>query len=179
MITTVILVTGGKILPYLIELDALDSVFIPEPGNNQKFSYTVTGKGGNSNEENLEYLVLGIDPSITADQIKNITVTINGSKQTVRFNVSSPNVRIVNPDKNTGVSGLKFEFDLKRKNGVMKISFELTETYEVQLIPLALYGDETVKKGLSIGGPLSLLLPPDPEPEENEEEEEEEEEEED
>jgi len=151
-------VLGGKNLPFRIELDELKSVLNPSLGSNQKYCYTITAVSGVSNTENMESFLLGIDPSITAGQIENIAVIINGSPRTVRFNTSSPNVRLTS-------AGLRFDFELSRNGGVMEISFELTSVYQVGPIPVSLYGDDASKTGLTIGGPYSLLVKPDPDKE--------------
>ena len=149
-------VLGGRNLPFLVELDVPNCILNPSAGSNQKYCYTVTAISGVSNTGNMDSFLLGIDPSITPDQIENITVTINGSGKTVRFGTSSPNVRLVS-------SGLRFDFEVSRSNGVMEICFELTSAYEVGPIPVSLYGEEASKTGLTIGGPFSLLMDPDPE----------------
>lgn len=149
-------VTGGKILPFQVEFDTLRSVLNPDEGSYQKFSYTVTAKGGNSNAENLTGFILGIDQKITADQLKNMSVIINGKNQDINFGTSGSNVRFANADASNGCSGLRFDFGLNRNNGTMQISFELETPYGVDLIPVCLAGSSGVKTGLSIGGPLSL-----------------------
>jgi len=155
-------VLGGKNLPYVVELDEANCVLNPGPGSNQKFCYSVTAVSGVSNTESMESFLLGIDPSITADQIKNINVSINGSAKTVRFNVSSPNVRLLS-------SGLRFDFEVSRSGGIMEICFELTSAYEVGSIPVNLYGEDATKTGLTIGGPSGLREDPDPDDKPDEE----------
>ena len=149
-------VLGGKLLPFVVELDIPNCVLVPEPGYNQKFSYTVTAVGSNA-DENLSYLILGMDENITADQIKNISVIIDGKAEKVHYNTGSANVALVVLDAKTGCSGLKFTFALNRRNGVMQISFEITEAYEVGDAPVCLVGNSSVKTGLTIGGPVSSI----------------------
>ena len=154
-------VTGGRLLPFLIELDIPNCILEPEAGHNQTFSYVITGQGG-GNAEHLASFVLGISETVGAEQIKNISVTINGDAQTVRFDTANPNVYLThaNPD----CAGLQFDFWLNRNNGVMTISFELTTPYEVGSVSTCLIGaDGAEKYGLTIGGPFSLPDPPDPE----------------
>ena len=150
-------VLGGKNLPFVVELDEAYCVFDPAPGDNQKYCYSVTAVSGVSNTENMDYFVLGIDPDITADQIKNIKVTVNGSARTVRFNTSNPNVRLTN-------AGIRFDFEVSRSGGIMEICFELTDAYEVGSVPVSLYGEDATKTGLTIGGPCALRTDPDPDP---------------
>jgi len=155
-------VLGGKNLPYVVELDEANCVLNPGPGSNQKFCYSVTAVSGVSNTESMSSFLLSIDSSITADQIKNINVSINGSARTVRFNVSSPNVRLLS-------TGLRFDFEVSRSGGIMEVCFELTTPYEVGSIPVNLYGEDATKTGLTIGGPCAPWTDPEPEPDEDEE----------
>jgi len=162
----------GIILPFVVELDESNCEFNPESGSNQKFSYTVTAKGTNDSAyKDLQYMILGIDENIDAGQIKNISVVINGKSQTVRLSGGNPNVSLVTLDPNTGYSGLKFEFSLSKTDDIMQISFELSEEYGIDSIPVCLYGSKTAKTGLTIGGPFGQ---PDTSPFEEEDEPEEE-----
>jgi len=142
-------VSGGKILPFKFELDVPNCIFVPGTENYQKFSYIITAKGG-GNTEHLASFILGIDENIEANQIKNISVIINGVSQSIKFNVPNPNVSL------TG-SGLKFDFRLNKNNDIMKFSFELITAYEVGSIPVILYGNSVTKTGLTIGGPFTVL----------------------
>jgi len=145
---------GGKLLPFLIAMDLPNCVL--EPGGVQRYCYTVTGIGTNA-DENLSYLILGMDENITAKQIENIYVILNGSAQTVRYNTADANVRWVYGDANTGLSGLRFDFSLNRQSGEMWIGFDVTAPCEVGDVPIALCGSSSVKTGLTIGGPMALL----------------------
>ena len=142
-------VTGVKNLPFLVELDVPNCVFEPAEGGNQKFCYKITAKSGVSNAEDMEYCVLGIDEGITPGQIKNISVAINGSQKTVRFNTSNANVILNN-------SGLIFDFVMSKSGGnAMVICFELTSPYDVGPIAVSLFGQNGKKTGLTIGGPCA------------------------
>ena len=150
-------VLGGKNLPFLVELVEANCIFNPEPGGNQRFCYKITAKSGVSNTEDLKYFILRIDESITASQIKNISVVINGSKKTVRFNTGTENQNVT-----LNKSGLIFDFGLSKSSGnVMEICFELTSVFEVGEMPIGLYGSDAKKTGLTIGGPCPFGAPGD------------------
>lgn len=151
-------VLGGRNLPYLVELDVPNCVFKPSAGHNQKYCYTITAVSGVSNPQDLDYFILDIDPDIAPEQIENIEVVVNGAPMTVRYNTSSPNVRL-------NSAGLRFDFELSRNNGFMEVCFELTAACEVGPVPVSLYGNNASKTGLTIGGPYLLLEDDEPEEE--------------
>jgi len=164
-------VLGEKNLPFLVELVEAKCVFDPEPGSNQRFCYKITAKSGVGNAQDLRYFILGIDAAITAGQIKNISVVINGSKKTVRFNTGTGSQNVT-----LNKSGLIFDFELSKSGGsVIEFCFELTAIFEVGDIPVGLYGEDAKKTGLKIGGPCSSSGAPDDDDEEEDEDDDDEE----
>jgi len=152
-------VAGTPNLKFQVELDVPNCVLKPDLGKNQKFTYIIAPKGSGS-YENVTAFILGVDENIKANQIKNISVTIDGIGRTVLFNVPGANVIL-------GKSGLEFDFALSYL-GTMKVSFELTEAFEIDEIPVSLKGIAgALKSGLKIGGPLGLSEP-DPDPDDPE-----------
>ncbi|MGN1008454.1 MAG: hypothetical protein ACI4PV_05865, partial [Butyricicoccus sp.] len=151
------LVAGNRILPFQIMLNLDDSVLNPGAGQNQKFCYTVQAVGqDNSMFADLNHLVLGICRDITEEQIKNITVVINGKAQDVVFG-SGGNVKLRTPerhDSSTGCPGLEFDFPLNKVTGEMKLCFELTVPRAVGAIDTCLFGGNVTAQGLTICGPV-------------------------
>lgn len=149
-------VIGDRILPFVITLDLANSVLSPAAGQNQKFCYDVEAVGAdNSRFADLSHLVLGICDQIPEDQIKNITVIINGVEQDVEFGEGG-NVELKtpeHPDPPTGCTGLKFDFPLNKVTGTMKFCFELTVPRVVGGIDLCLFGGGVTAQGLEICGP--------------------------
>ena len=150
-------VTGDRILPFKISLNLADSVLDPSAGENQRFCYDVTAVGeDNSMFADLSHLVLGICDQIPVDQIKNISVVINGVDQEVVFGEDG-NVELRtadSPDPPTGCPGLKFDFPLDKVYGTMRLCFELTVAREVAGIDVCLFGGNTTAEGLTICGPV-------------------------
>lgn len=142
-------VIGDRILPFVITLDLANSVLCPAAGENQKFCYNVKGVGtDNSRFANLSHLVLGTCDQIPEDQIKNITVILNGVEQEVDFGEGG-NVEM----KTTGCTGLKFVFPLNKVTGTMKFSYEVTVPRVVDGIDICLFGEGVTAQGLKICGP--------------------------
>ncbi|MGI5921506.1 MAG: hypothetical protein ACOX6I_07195 [Syntrophomonadaceae bacterium] len=112
-----IVLEGDRRLPFLVTLDTANSILNPLPGQNQRFCYTLTGIGQDTQEFiDLSHWVLSICPDITLDQIvpDSVTVVIGGIPQTV---VIGENVELFIPpdtDPPSGCSGLKFDFDLDK-----------------------------------------------------------------
>lgn len=150
-------VMGPRILPFKFELDVAASNLDPDPGENQRFCYNITGVGEEGPDfADLSHFVLGICNEITEDQITNITVTINGISQTVIFGEGG-NVELrtpQNPDPPTGCAGLKFDFELGKVESVMTVCFELTMTFPIGPNPVCLFGGGVTAEGLSICGPV-------------------------
>lgn len=143
----------GSVIPFMIELDVVNSILSPLPGENQKFCYIVTGKGTAVPElKDLSHWVLGICNEITEEEIvvPSITVVIDDVPQSVIF---GDNVELVNPDPTTGCSGLKFDFPVSKLGGVMNVCFELSIPYPVGPNPVCLKGGTSTASGLSICGP--------------------------
>lgn len=155
-------VVGPRIIPFVFELDLINSILSPSPGQNQRFCYTITGVGQDSPiYANLSHFLLGICPQIPAEQIVNITVVIDGVPQTVVFGPGG-NVELRtpdNPDPPTGCPGLKFNFGLNKVGGVMNVCFELTQTYSVCPNGVCVSGGGVTAKGLSICGPCCAEPP--------------------
>lgn len=148
-------VTVGRILPFQFELDVLASNLEPSPGENQRFCYKVTGVGAdNSTFADLSHFVFGICEGIREDQLKNVSVIIDGVPQTI---VIGDNVEIFNPpatDPPTGCSGLKFDFGLDKVDGKMTLCFELNKVYPIGSTEICVFGAGQTKRGLNICGPI-------------------------
>lgn len=147
---------GGKpVLPFLIALDLQASDLEPTPGNNQRFCYKITGIGEDKcNSADLSHFVLGICDKITEEEIKNISVTIDGDEQDVIFGDNVELRSASNPDPPTGCPGLKFDFGLDKVEGEMTFCFELTTSYPIGSTQVCLFGGGRTAKGLSICGPV-------------------------
>lgn len=150
-------VKGSIILPFVFELDLAESNLDPGPGENQRFCYNVTGiEGGRCHSANLSHFVLGICDTIPKEHIVNITVTINGMQQTIKYGWKG-NVQLKTPqepDRYTGCAGLKFEFGVNKSGGHMVFCFELTSPYPIGPNPVCLFGGGAAAEGLSICGPV-------------------------
>lgn len=150
-----------RVLPFLIELDLFDSIIDPGPGEYQRFCYNISGIGFDVPAyAHLDYLVLGICRDIQEDQIKNISVVIDGDEQFIQYGKGG-NVELLKPDKSDtshGPAGLKFDFDLDKVAGEMSISYELTRTYPVGPNEVTLYGEGVTADNLSICGPICGIL---------------------
>lgn len=149
-------VSENNVFPFAVELNLEDSILTPDSGQNQRFSYIVTGKSGDaSSDSDLEHLVLGVCDSLVESQITNVSVWIDGVKQSV---VLGENVKLITPEKVSppiDCTGLKFDFNLKNAEGVMTVSFELAKPYPVGPNPVFLFGGNAVATGLTIAGPSS------------------------
>lgn len=150
-------VVDDKILPFLIELDLNNSVLDPTNDENQRFCYIVTGIGADTPKNiDLSHMVIGICDQIRQDEIVNITVKINGVQQSVHFGeggnveLKTPN----NPDISTGCTGLKFDFELNKVNGVMNFCFELTSIYPIGNNDVCLFGGGMTAEGLELCSPI-------------------------
>lgn len=150
-------VPGDIILPFSIELDTVNSILFPGPGENQRFCYIVTGVGLDQPQfKDLSHLVLGLCDQIKQNEIVNITVTIDGVAQDVIYGPGG-NVELrtsANPDPPTGCPGLKINFGLNKVGGVMTFCFELTTPYPIGPNNVCLFGGDNTKSGLSICGPV-------------------------
>lgn len=148
-------INEGRILPFQFELDLLKSNLEPDPGEKQRFCYNVAGLGeDNSRYADLSHFVFRICKNITEDQLKNVSVLIDGDEEIV---VIGDNVEIFNPpatDPPTGCSGLKFDFGLDKVDGEMTVCFELDSVYPIGNTEICLFGAGETKRGLSICGPI-------------------------
>lgn len=73
------IMVDSRRLPFVVELDLTLSNLDPLPGENQRFCYRLTGKGADTAEFiDLSHWVLSLCPTITVDEITNITVEIGG-----------------------------------------------------------------------------------------------------
>lgn len=143
----------GSNLPFVVALDVENSILTPGPGEFQKFCYVVTGVGTDVPTLNdLSHWVLGICSDITEDDIvvESITVFVDGEQQPVVF---GENVELVNPDPTTGCSGLKFDFEVNKVGGEMRVCFELFTPFPVGPNPVCLKGSTSSIGGLSVCGP--------------------------
>lgn len=149
-------VPGERILPFQISLNLTDSVLEPSIGENQRFCYDIVAVGRDSSVyADLSHLVFGICDKIPAEEIVNITVTINDVAQDVVFGEGgNVELRSVDkPDPPTGCPGLKFDFPLDKVYGVMHICFELTVPRQVAANDVCLFGGGVTLEGLTICGP--------------------------
>ncbi len=150
-------IVEGKILPFVIELDLPSSVLDPEPNENQRFCYNVTGFGEDTPMfADLNHLVLGICNEIPENQIENIAITIEGEAYRAEFGANG-NVQLRtpdNPDPLTGCSGLKFNCGLDKIDGEMTLCFELTVARKIGPNKICLFGGNMTADQQSICGPL-------------------------
>jgi hypothetical protein len=152
-------VIGEKIIPFLVELDLEASNLNPAPGENQHFSYNITGMGTDDDKYvNLKHIVFGICDEIPADQITNVYVTKDGVEQNVELGKNVELKTPESPDESTDCAGLKFEFDLDKVNGEMTVSFELKTPYPVGPNTVNLFGEGVTANTLSIYGPISGIF---------------------
>lgn len=147
-------VPGERILPFTITLDLERSILQPDAGENQRFCYRIDGIGQNiPSQADLSHILFGICHEIPITQLANITVTRNGSAETV---IIGQNVELkteAKPDPPTGCAGLKFDFGLNKQNGTMLVCFELLTPYPVADIAVCLYGGGVTANSLTICGP--------------------------
>jgi len=139
-------------VPVTVELVSVT----PGPGDNQTFCYTVTQV---DEPIALSHWLLGICPTITLEDIVEVTVTINGVPQTVILDPDDPDVNveirtIENPDPTTGCVGLKFDFGLEEAGDVMTVCFELTTTYPIGPNVVCIKGGQVTENALSVCGPV-------------------------
>ena len=132
----------------------------PTPGEFQTFCYIVTQV---DEPIALSHWVLGICPTITIEDIGEVTVTINGDEQIVikEGEGDNPNVEIFNPpdtDPQTGCPGLKFDFGLEEAGDVMRVCFELLTTYPVGPNNVCLFGGGETVTGESVCGPVCDIV---------------------
>lgn len=154
----------GRVIPFTVELDLALSNLDPGPGENQRFCYRLTGVGEDDPDFiDLSHWVLSLCPEITADQIVNVTVTIDGQPQDVEFGPDG-NVTLFRPpavDPPTGCSGLKFDFGLSKVEGaedsVGVFCFELTTPFPLGDVEVCLSGGGETARGLFICGPVCPL----------------------
>lgn len=119
---------SGTDIPVTVAIDEENSIFMPGPGQLQKFCYIVTQV---EEPTALSHWVLGICPEITEEDLGEVTVFINDVEQEV---VIGENVEIFTPpdtDPGGTCSGLKFDFGLEDQGDVMTVCFELQQTYAV------------------------------------------------
>ncbi len=149
---------GEQILPFTFELDPDLSILNPEPGENQRFCYRVTGVGAdNSTFVDLSHWVLSLCANITREQITNIEVTIGGIPQII----TDENVELFippNADPTTGCPGLKFNFAVSKVlNGPGSTGlfcFELTTLFPIGPVNVCVKGGDLASSALAICGPV-------------------------
>lgn len=153
-----IIINDERILPFQFQLDPDLSVLNPEPGENQRFCYRVTGVGeDNSTYVDLSHWVLSLCPNITLDQIVNVEVTIGGIPQVI----TDENVELFIPpasDPTTGCPGLKFDFGIAKVLGAPGSTglfcFELTSLFPVGPVNVCVKGGQVDSSALAICGPV-------------------------
>lgn len=147
-------IMGERILPFVFSLNLEDSILTPGENEYQKFCYDIYGVGEDASQyADLSHFLLGICSGITENDIKDITVSINGDPQTVIWGENVEIKTVEEPDHPTGCVGLKFDFPLNKEIGVMKVCFSLRTPYSVGPVNICLYGGGTTATGLSICGP--------------------------
>ena len=146
----------GAVLPFTVELDLVNSILDPAPGELQKFCYIVTGVGADvPTQKDLSHWVLGICDEITEEQIvtETISVVIGTTPQTVIFGTNV----VLGTDPTTECTGLKFDFGLNKilgeEDSVMHVCFELAVPCPVGPNLVCMKGGTTTESGLSICGP--------------------------
>lgn len=141
----------GTDVPVTIAFDEANSILEPGPGEFQTFCYIVTQV---EEPTALSHFVLSICPTIMEDDLESVTVTINGSSQTV---VIGDNVEIFNPpnvDPPTGCPGIKFDFGLEEAEDVMNVCFALTSVFDVGPVEACIFGGGTAETGQFVCGPV-------------------------
>lgn len=158
--------TGGKKLPFTVELDLVNSVLTPAAGEKQKFCYQVIGVGKDLGIfADLSHFLFGICPEAEGD-LTNIQVFIDGQAQIVTFGEGG-NVELktlTNPDNSTGCVGLKFDFPVKKVTGSigsqLSLCFELKTNYSLGEMTVCLFGGNTATHALALCGPVCVAPPP-------------------
>lgn len=148
------LISGEKVLPFIVSLNLDESVFYPSEGEYQKFCYDIIGVGQDTSQyADLSYFLFGICSAITEEDIADITVSINGDPQTI---IWGENIEIKTPEKPdnpTGCVGLKFDFPLNKVLGIMKVCIWLRTPYPIGPMNVCMYGGGITATGLEICGP--------------------------
>lgn len=140
---------SGTDVPVIVAV-APGTITDPGPGELQTFCYTVTQV---SEPFGLSHWLLGICPTITLDDIVNISVFIDDEEQTV---IPGENVEIrteENPDPPTGCVGLKFDFGLE-EGQVMTVCFSLLTPHQVGPVNVCINGGQVTETGMTICGPI-------------------------
>lgn len=146
---------GDRILPFEFTLDVENSNLFPDAGENQRFCYTVEGKGEDNPEfADLSHFVMGVCADITEDMLSGVSVVIDGVSQDVEIGENVAIMTAENPDPTTGCAGLKVDFGLDKVDGVMQFCFELTEAFPVGAVPVCVKGGQQTATGLAICGPV-------------------------
>lgn len=148
-------VPGERILPFEFTLDVENSNLYPAAGENQRFCYTVEGRGAdNSDFADLSHFVMVVCPGITEEMLANVRVVIDGVSQDV---VIGENVEIktaAQPDPTTGCPGLKVDFGLDKVDGVMQFCYELIQPFAIGAVQVCVKGGQQTASGLAICGPV-------------------------
>lgn len=146
--------SGDRILPFVFTLNMEDSILTPVQGQFQRFCYDIEGVGQDQSRfADLSHFLLGICDTIKQDDIKEITVVIDGKPQNV---VWGENVEIKtseHPDNPTGCVGLKFDFPLNKVNGKMEVCITMNTPFAVGPVNVCVFGGNTTATGLMICGP--------------------------
>ncbi len=143
-------------IPVRVELDLANSILVPGPGELQTFCYIVTQV---DEPIALSHWLLGICPTLTLEDFGDITVSINGTPQTVITDPDDPGVNVEiktidNPDPTTGCIGLKFDFGLEEAGDVMNVCFELNEPLSIGPNTVCIKGGQEFENSLSVCGPV-------------------------
>ncbi|MDY5649189.1 MAG: hypothetical protein SPF84_10565 [Lachnospiraceae bacterium] len=148
-------VSGSRILPFRFMLDEETSILSPAAGEYQRFCYDVEGVGQDTSQyADLSHFLLGICPQITREDIREVTVVIDGMPQQV---VWGENVEIKTeekPDPPTGCAGLKINFPLDKVDGEMQVCITMQRPYAVGKANVCVFGGNVTATGLSICGPV-------------------------
>lgn len=154
------MIVADRIFPFVIELDPVLSILVPQSGENQRFCYRITGVGeGTSQYVDLSHWVLSLCPNIRPEEIVDVHVSIDGVPQTVIFGPGG-NVELFVPpsvDPQTGCPGLKFDFPvikvLDAPGSTALFCFDLTTVYPIGAVNTCLSGGNLTASGLAICGP--------------------------
>lgn len=147
-------ITGERILPFVFTLNMEESVLYPQEGEDQIFCYDIMGVGSDTQQyADLSHFLLGICSSITQEDIREITVIVNGEIQDVIWGENVEIKTADQPDNPTECTGLKFDFPLDKQIGQMQVCIIMRTPYSIGPVNVCLYGGGVTATGLQICGP--------------------------
>lgn len=148
-------VVGERILPFRFTLNEEKSILNPQEGEFQKFCYDVEGVGQDRPQfADLSHFLLGICKNITEEDIRAITVVIDGVPQDVDFGENVEIKTEEHPDPKTGCVGLKFDFPLDKVDGEMEVCITLEHPFAIGPTNVCVFGGNVTATGMAICGPV-------------------------